>query len=89
MKAGFPRFKSIERMKSFTYPQFGFKLNDRLKLSGIGSITIKKHRDILGEIKTLTIKKTPSGRWYAIFTSEMGVEAPRENQGPEVGLDLG
>ncbi|MDD5172256.1 MAG: RNA-guided endonuclease TnpB family protein [Candidatus ainarchaeum sp.] len=88
-RAGFPRFKPIERIKSFTYPQFGFRLAERLKLSGIGSISIKKHRDITGTIKTLTIKRIPSGKWFAIFISE--VEAPEVTRktGTRVGLDLG
>ena len=55
-KAGFPRFKSFERVKSLTYPQFGFKLKNKLELSGIGSVAIRKHREMDGEIKTLTIK---------------------------------
>lgn len=29
--AGFPRFKSIDRMKSLHYPQFGFSLGKKLK----------------------------------------------------------
>lgn len=88
-KAGFPRFKSIERMKSFTYPQFGFKLNDKkLELSDIGEINIRKHRELNGKIKTLTIKKTLSAKWYAIFTTinEISVKA---NKGGEIGIDLG
>jgi putative transposase len=88
-KAGFPRFKSIDRMKSFTYPQFGFKLEEKLRLSAIGSIAIRRHRDIIGKIKTLTIKKSPAGKWYAFFTSEIESEAPKKNQGPKAGLDLG
>lgn len=88
-KAGFPRFKSIERVKSFTYPQFGFKLGERLALSGIGNIAIKKHRDIQGKTKTLTIKKSPSGKWYAIFTSEVESKPPKKKQGATVGIDLG
>jgi len=88
-KAGFPRFKPIERVKSFTYPQFGFKLNEKLELSGIGSIAIKKHRDIQGEMKTLTIKKTPAGRWFAIFTTEIEKEIPKRKQGAAAGIDLG
>ncbi len=88
-KAGFPRFKPIERMKSFTYPQFGFKLRERLELSGMGSIAVKRHRDVQGEIKTLTIKKSPSGKWFAIFTSEVEETPPKKKQGPVVGIDLG
>lgn len=89
IKAGFPRFKPIERMKSFTYPQFGFKLGNKLELSGMGSIPIKKHREVQGKIKTLTIKKSPSGNWFAVFTSEIEGEAAPKKQGPSAGLDLG
>ncbi|MFH0738061.1 MAG: transposase [Candidatus Micrarchaeota archaeon] len=88
-RAGFPRFKSIERVKSFTYPQFGFKLTERLELSGIGGIAIKKHRLLRGRIKTLTIKKMPSGKWFAIFTSEAEAPEVLRKTGKSVGLDLG
>ncbi len=87
-KAGFPRFKPIERMKSFTYPQFGFKLNGQLLLSKIGEIQIKKHREVKGKTKTLTIKQMPSGKWYAVFASEVEM-MPTRNKGPKVGIDLG
>ncbi len=89
VKAGFPRFKSIERIKSFTYPQFGFRLEEKLELSGIGQITIKKHRDIEGTIKTLTIKKSPSGKWHAIFSSETEQTPVSKKAGPVAGIDLG
>ena len=87
-EVGFPRFKSIERTKSFTYPQFGFRLNGQLSLSKIGEIQIRKHREVKGKIKTLTIKRTRSGKWFAIFTSESEM-VPKHNNGPKVGLDLG
>jgi putative transposase len=89
MKAGFPRFKPMERMKSITYPQFGFMLKENLELSSIGSISIRKHRELLGKIKTLTIKKSLSGKWYAIFTTEVAKEIPKKKHGLDVGVDLG
>ncbi|MFH1394346.1 MAG: transposase [Candidatus Micrarchaeota archaeon] len=88
-KAGFPRFKSIERVTSFTYPQFGFKLDKKLQLSKIGSLAIKKHRHIQGKIKTLTVKKTHSGKWFAVFTSELEKTKPGKSRKPAVGIDLG
>jgi len=88
-KAGFPRFKSFERMRSFTYPQFGFKLNEKLELSDIGNISIKKHREMHGEIKTLTLKKSPSEKWFAIFTTESEKKAFQNVQMSKVGIDLG
>ena len=89
MKVGFPRFKALERMKSFTYPQFGFKLDKHLILSGIGKIQIRKHRKIQGFIKTLTIKKFSSGKWFAIFTSVAEEDHVPKNRGVPVGIDLG
>ena len=87
-KIAFPRFKTAERMKSFTYPQFGFTLTEHLLLSKIGEIRIKKHRKLKGKIKTLTIKKMPSGKWFAIFNSEVEMtQSP--NEGQKVGIDLG
>ncbi len=86
--AGFPRFKPLERMKSFTYPQFGFRLNEQLLLSKIGEIQIKQHRDVKGKIKTLTIKQMPSHKWYALVTSEVEI-TPGCNKGAKVGIDLG
>ena len=88
-KAGFPRFKSFERMRSFTYPQFGFKVNEKLELSKIGNIAIKKHRKMQGEIKTLTLKKSPSEKWFAIFTTESDKKAHQNVEMPKVGIDLG
>jgi len=90
IQAGFPRFKPIERMKSFTYPQFGFRLVDnRLELSGIGRIAIKKHRELEGKIKTLTVKRSASDKWYAIFTTMVEKEKPEKKEGPVAGIDLG
>jgi putative transposase len=90
-KAGFPRFKSIDRMKSLHYPQCGrgFWLNKRLRISPFGEIAIKKHREIKGEIKTLTLKRESSEKWFAIFSVEEEKKQPRENQGGAVGIDLG
>ncbi len=45
-KSGFPRFRGADRYDSFTYPQFGFKINSqgKLALSGIGHVKIVLHR---------------------------------------------
>jgi len=89
LKAGRPRFKSSGRYKSMTYPQSGFKVEgDMLVLSKIGSIRIRLHRPIGGDVKTLTVKRMPSGKWYAVFCCEVKAQ-PREKPGEEVGVDLG
>jgi putative transposase len=90
-KAGFPRFKSFDRMKSLHYPQYGtgFWLYKELKVTPFGEIAIKKHREVKGEIKTLTLKRESSGRWFAVFTAEEERLLPKENKGGVVGIDLG
>lgn len=90
-KYGFPRFKSIDRMKSLNYPNStqGFWLNKKLKVTPFGEITIKKHREIDGKIKTLTLKIEPTGKWYSIFAVEETKKQPRINTGGKIGIDLG
>src|SRR5437588_7234812 len=66
-KPGYPRFKGTDRYDSFTYPQFGFKIDPqgKLALSGIGHIKIVWHRVLRGKVKTLTIQRSSTGKWYA------------------------
>lgn len=64
--AGLPRFR--KRFNSFTYPQNGFSLSgNKIKLSKIGNVKIKLHRQIAGKISTLTIKQSATGKWFACF----------------------
>ncbi|VVB65815.1 putative transposase [Candidatus Gugararchaeum adminiculabundum] len=88
---GFPRFKSFDRMKSLHYPQngIGFHLEKKLRVNPFGEIAIKKHREINGNIKTLTLKKEASGKWFAIFCAGEPKKRPAANSGKPVGIDLG
>jgi len=76
-------------MKSLAYPQFGFSLWEKLKVTPLGEISIKKHREIKGMIKTLTLKREASGKWFAIFSVQEEKHFPKENKGEKVGIDLG
>jgi putative transposase len=90
LKGGFPRFKSIDRVKSLHYPQSGFSLKERkLKVSPFGEINVKKHREVEGAIKTLTLKRESSGKWYAILTAETVTGHMPKKEGGQVGIDLG
>jgi putative transposase len=87
-KAGYPRFKAMNRYDSFCYPQSGFEIVDgKLKLSKIGTIKLKLHRKIVGQIKTCTIKKELD-RWYACFSVE---HQPQKRPVPtkSIGIDVG
>lgn len=90
VRAGFPRFKRY--IKSMTYPQSGFEIigKHNMRLSKIGCIPIVLHRQLEGKIKTLTIKKTQSGRWFAIFSCESGAETSVvSSNGKRIGIDVG
>jgi putative transposase len=89
LKANVPHFRRVRDYNSLTYPQFGFKLDEStLRLSRIGELRIRLHRPVEGKIKTLTISRSPSGKWYAVFAST--VEArPIPGREKAVGVDLG
>jgi len=87
---GYPRFKGHDRYDSFTYPQSGFKIDEQGKLyaSGIGHIKIVLHRPMRGKLKTLTLHKSSTGKWYACFSVEC--EPGRLPEcASQVGIDVG
>ncbi len=86
---GFPRFKERQRYNSLTYSQKGFKIHEnKLFLSKIGHIKIILHRKVLGKIKTCTIVKSSTGKWYVCFACEIEKQALPKT-GSVVGIDLG
>ncbi|PIU09992.1 transposase [Candidatus Micrarchaeota archaeon CG08_land_8_20_14_0_20_49_17] len=88
-ECGFPRFKNIDRIKSLNYPQSGFSLDEKLKVTPFGELSIVKHRRINGKIRCMALKKEASGKWFAIFCVEQEENLPGENKGIKVGVDLG
>jgi putative transposase len=87
---GYPRFRGKHRYDSFTFPQSGFSIahDNRVCLSKLGSIKMVYHRPVRGKVKTLTIHKSSTGKWYASFSCE--VEAQRLPAIPDaVGIDVG
>lgn len=88
-KTGFPRFRSRFRYHSFTFPQTGFVIESgKLKLSRIGKVKIKLHRQIAGRIKTCTITKSATGKWFACFSVEIEAQ-PLPKSFAAIGVDVG
>ena len=92
------KWKAPDEYRSFTYSQSGFKLKNtsgrtRLWLSKLGEIPITFHRAIPddAEIKTVTVKREPTGKWYAIFGIETPDNPPEKPENPEksIGIDVG
>ena len=88
---GYPRFKGYGRYDSITYKQLGFGIKDgKLHLAKIGDIKIKLHRPIEGTIKTCTIRRMPTGKWFACFSVEIeDTPLPPWKDGSVVGIDVG
>ena len=91
-KAGYPRFKSITRFHSYTFPKYGngckLRENKRLYIQGVGELKVKLHRDIIGDIKTVTLKKS-CGKWDACFSVILPCPAPLPATGTVTGIDVG
>jgi putative transposase len=97
-RAGFPKFKSRHGKQSIQYPQNVKIVDGDVKLPGnIGTIKAKIHRLIEGKIKTVTVSKTPSGKYLASILTELeGVSTQRDtskntviSEGKIYGIDLG
>ncbi len=70
-RARFPRFKSKHGRQSIQYPQYVQVIGDALKLPGkVGMGKAKIHRIIEGKIKTVTVSKQRSGKYYASILIE-------------------
>ena len=89
-RAGFPRFKSKHGKQSIQYPQNVKIVDGNIKLPGnIGIVKAKIHRTIEGKIKTVTVSKTPSGKYFASILTELEGDAPTITEGKIYGVDLG
>lgn len=92
-EVGFPKFKS-KKNNHFSYTtnnQGGnIYVTDRyIKLPKIGLVRVRKHRDFEGLIKSVTISKSPSGKYFvSVLVDQKDKEKliPNNNQ---IGIDLG
>jgi putative transposase len=57
-------------------------------LPKIGFVKFKKHREVTGKIKSVTVSKTQTGKYFISILCETEVEEMTKT-GSEVGLDLG
>lgn len=88
-KVGYPRFKGFGNYDSITYPQTGFEITDNgLNLSKIGTVKIKLHRQPEGIMKTCTIRRSATGKWYVAFSCEV-LPKPLPKLDKAVGIDVG
>ncbi|MCC4104284.1 RNA-guided endonuclease InsQ/TnpB family protein [Serratia ureilytica] len=89
-RAAFPRFKKRGQNDAFRYPQ-GVKLdqaNSRISLPKLGWICYRNSREVIGEVKNVTVSQS-CGKWYVSIQTEYEVADPVHNAESMVGLDAG
>lgn len=88
---GFPRFKAKRAAQSYkTNNQKGTValLNGKIKLPKIGWVKVKLHRQPTGVIKSATVSKTATGKYFiSILYEEEILHLPQTNS--NIGVDLG
>ncbi|MBI5145557.1 MAG: IS200/IS605 family element transposase accessory protein TnpB [Candidatus Omnitrophica bacterium] len=89
-RAGFPRFKSRNRYDSFTLKQSGWKLDGRyLYIKNIGRFKLFLSRPIEGNIKTITIRRSPANKWFVSFSCDDVPITEIPESIKEIGIDVG
>ncbi len=88
----FPNFKKKSNNQSFQYPQ-GVKLKDnQVFLPKIGWTHFYKSRECFGEIKTVTVSKTPTNKYFVSILCETSIEKPTKKpieDKTSLGIDVG
>ena len=92
-EVGFPKFKSKKNYySSYTTNNQGGNIyvSDKyIKLPKIGLVRVKKHRDFEGIIKSVTVSKTPSGKYYMSVLIDCEEQERLSKSENEIGIDLG
>lgn len=92
-EVGFPKFKSKKRhYYSYTTNNQGGNIyvSDRyIKLPKIGLVRVKKHRVFDGIIKSVTVFKTPSEKYYVSVLVDCEEQEKLSKSENKIGIDLG
>jgi len=89
-KTKYPRFKSYHGKQSCQYPQNVSIKDGCLKIPQLGLVKASIHRIFDGKIKTVTVSKTPTGKYFASILFETEQDFPVVTIiGKICGIDLG
>ena len=89
-RADFPRFKKKGLSSSFRFPQ-GCKLdqaNNRIFLPKLGWMHYRNSREVLGEVKNVTVSHS-CGHWYISIQTEREVSDVIHPSTSAIGVDMG
>lgn len=89
--ARFPRFKS-KRSKQSSYHCTSVSVGDDwIKIPKMAPIKARIHRELEGSIRSITVSRTATGKYYASILTDDGLNAPIPIQTLDqvVGIDMG
>ena len=91
-RADFPKFKRKGSGDAFRYPDSKqIKLdqgNDRIFLPKLGWLRYRNSRDVLGEVRNVTVSQS-GGKWFASIQTQREVEQPLPKATTAIGIDVG
>jgi len=93
-KKGFPKFKKKANRQSFECPQnvaVDFE-QATIKLPKIGKLQAVYSRQFAGRVKTVTVSKTPAGKFFAcvlVETHTVAAKPDKPDKMQAVGIDVG
>ena len=91
-RVGRPKIKPRHKYNSMTFTQAGYELEgNRIRINCIDTwFSFHKHREVIGIIKTITIKRDRCGDYWIYFSCE-GVDdsKPKPKTGKSAGFDYG
>ncbi|MEI1373394.1 RNA-guided endonuclease TnpB family protein [Nostoc sp. UHCC 0926] len=88
-RAKFPKFKSKFDKQSIQYPQSVTVVDKKLKIPKIGEVKAVFHRLVKGIIKTVTISKTATDKYFASILVEVEYAENKLGGDKILGIDLG
>lgn len=91
-RTAYPSFKRKGNRQSATYTRSAFRWdadNRRLLIAKIGRLKVRWSRDVMVEPSSVTITRSPSGRYYVTLTLDLPDPEPLPRTGAVVGIDLG
>lgn len=87
-RVGMPRFKSKRSPRSFSY-KAGIKVDgNKIWLPKIGWVKFRKSRELIGTLKTATVRQSASGKWYVSVSAERPIARKPKRQ-TAIGIDVG
>ena len=93
-QARYPKHKSKRGKQSISYPQRVKVVDgDNLYLPKVGNVKAVLHREIAGKIKTVTVSRSLTGKYYASILCDNGELAPKAISDMDadavIGADMG